>query len=143
MRLFANKKYDRSGADIAFVGTRVTGNLTATSTDKFFIPTPNRRSAVTAFGVSVDTLPINAGTNTAILYKYDASADAAVALTAATDLETLTTKEGRSVALISTLTDAQRTLDDGDTLYVETTQSGAQTQQPTNLCFSVELAVLE
>jgi hypothetical protein len=143
MRIFFNGKYDRSGANLAFAGTRQSANITASSTDKLFIPTPNRRAAITALGVSVDTVPIGGGTITGIFHKYDASADAAVALNTLTDLETLVTKEGRTVALLSTLTDAQRTLDDGDTIYFEVTSSGTVTTQPTNLCASVELAVLE
>lgn len=143
MRTFFNGRFDRAGTNIINVGTRVDTALTASGADKFFIPVMNRRAAIMGLSVSVDTVPVNAAANTAIFYKYDASADAAVALNTLTDLETLVTKEGRKVDLLATLTDAQRTLDDGDTLYVETTQGGAQTTQPTNLCFAVELAVLE
>lgn len=143
MKNYFSPKGSRFGIAPAFVGRVVTAALTATGTDTLFIPRPNRLSRILGLSVSTDTVPVNAAANTAIFYKYDASADAAIALCAATDLETLVTKEGRTVALLSTLTDAQLMLDDGDTLYVVTTQGGAQTTQPTNLYFAVELAVLE
>jgi len=69
--------------------------------------------------VSAGTVPAStSGTILGVIQKYDASANAAVTLTADVDLEALTAKEGTAVALLSTLTDAQRTLDTGDTLQM-------------------------
>jgi hypothetical protein len=143
VRTFFNGKFDRSGINLVNIGTRVTAALTETGTDTFFLPAMQRRAAIMGLAISVDTVPVNAGTSTIIFYKYDASADAAVALNTASNLETLVTKEGRRVDLLATLTDAQRTLDDGDTIYAVITSSSTYGTQPTNLCLAAELAVLE
>jgi len=92
--------------------------------------------------VSALTAPISsAGAVTGVLQKYDASANAAVALTDSVNLETLTSKEGTAVPLLTTLTDAQRTLDVGDTLQFVIT-SGAIDTQPVDLMVNTELFVL-
>lgn len=129
-------------ADFAVQGT---ATLSANTTTTFAIGGFDRRVRFAGFSVSVTNVPADAdGVITAIVQKYDASADAAVALTAATDLETLTTREARTVAPLGTLTEAQFTLDTGDTLeFVVTNDSAAINTQPTNLvvratCFALE-----
>lgn len=93
--------------------------------------------------VSALTVPVSsAGAVTGVLQKYDASANAAVTLTASINLETLTSKEGTAVALLSSLTDAQKTLDTGDTLQFVIT-SGTIDTQPVDLMVNTELLVLE
>lgn len=93
--------------------------------------------------VSALTAPVsNAGAVTGVLQKYDASANAAVTLTASVNLETLTAKEGTAVSLLTTLTDAQKTLDTGDTLQFVIT-SGTIDTQPVDLMVNTELLVLE
>jgi hypothetical protein len=93
--------------------------------------------------VSAGTVPVsNAGTITGVLQKYDASANAAVPLTASVNLETLVAHEGTAVALLTTLTDAQKTLDTGDTLRFVIT-SGTVDTQPVDLMVNTELLVLE
>ena len=143
MRLYFSPKGSRFGTHPTFLGTRVTANITASSSDIIDIPTPYRRLAIVGFAVSVVTVPTGGSTIVAKLQKYDASATALVDLTATTDLKTLTTKQSRNVVLIPTLTDAQRTIDDSDTLTVLVTSAGTVTLQPTNLCFTVEVAVME
>jgi hypothetical protein len=143
MLTYFRPKGSRFGIAPMVVGTRATAALTETGTDTLFIPTMNRVAAILGLSLSVDTVPVNAGAATAIFYKYDASADAAVALNTATNLETLVTKESRRVDLLSTLTDAQRTLDEGDTLYVVITSASTYGTQPTNLCFAVELGAID
>jgi predicted GNAT superfamily acetyltransferase len=93
--------------------------------------------------VSALTVPVCAsGTILAKLYKYDASANAQVALTDDVNLEGLTANEGTAVALLSSLTDAQRTLDTGDTLqFVVVTTNTVGTAQVDLNC-NVELFVL-
>jgi hypothetical protein len=143
MRQYFSPKGSRFGLHPAFVGTKVTANITASGSDIIDIPTPYRRCAVLGFTVSTVTVPTGSSTITAKLQKYDASATALVDLTSTTDLKTLTTKQSRNVALTSTLTDAQRTIDDSDTLTVLVASAGTVTAQPTNLCFTVELAIME
>ncbi len=92
--------------------------------------------------VSAGTVPAStSGTILGVIQKYDASADAAVTLTADVDLEALVAKEGTAVALLSTLTDAQRTLDTGDTLQFAVTTTNTVTTAAVDLMVNVELFV--
>lgn len=92
--------------------------------------------------VSAGTVPAStSGTILGVIQKYDASADAAVTLTDNVDLEALVAKEGTAVALLSTLTDAQRTLDTGDTLQFVVTTTNTVTTAAVDLVVNVELFV--
>jgi hypothetical protein len=92
--------------------------------------------------VSAGTVPASSGgTILAVLQKYDASANAAVTLTANIDLEALVAKEGTAVALLSTLTDAQRTLDAGDTLQLVVTTTSTVGTAAVDLQCNIELLV--
>lgn len=94
--------------------------------------------------VSAGTVPVSAsGTILGVLQKYDASADAAVVLSGNIDLEALTAHEGTAVTLLSTLTDAQRTLDTGDTLRLVVTTTNTVGTANVDLCVNWELLVLE
>ena len=94
--------------------------------------------------VSALIVPVSAsGTVLGVLQKYDASANAAVALTGNIDLETLTANEGTAVSLLSTLTDAERTLDGGDTLRLVVTTTAAVGTAEEDLTVNFELLVLE
>lgn len=93
--------------------------------------------------VSAGTVPASAsGTILAVLQKYDASANAAVVLTSNIDLEALTAFEGTAVTLLSTLTDAQRTMDTGDTLRLVVTTTNTVGTANVDLVVNVELFVL-
>lgn len=97
------------------------------------------RAIVSALVVPAST----SGTILATLQKYDAVANAAVTLTANIDLEALTANEGTAVALISTLTEAQRTLLPGDTLrFVVVTTDTVNTAE-VDLMVNIELLVEE
>jgi hypothetical protein len=92
--------------------------------------------------VSAGTVPAStSGTILGVLEKYDASADAAVVLTGNVNLETLTAKEGTAVALISTLTAAEKTLDVGDTVQFVVTTNNTVTTAAVDLMVNVELLV--
>lgn len=138
-------KAGRFGTHPAFAhGRQLDAGITASATVKVPIATPYRRSFIERFGVSAVTLPIGGAAITAILQKKPVGA-AAVALTAGIDL-TVTTQTALQVglgALLSTLTDAQRVLNEGDYLYVDVIAAGTVTTQPVGLQFSVELLVLE
>lgn len=120
--------------------------VTANTTTIFRLGgTAGRKCRVSRFGATVVTVPADAdGTLVATLRKYDASADAAVTLTANLDLIALTTREETSAAVLGTLTDAQLTLDTGDALEVHVvSDSAAIDTQPAGLTFVAELLVLE
>jgi D-serine deaminase-like pyridoxal phosphate-dependent protein len=91
--------------------------------------------------VSAGTVPTSASAVTGVLQKYDATANAAVALTAAVDLLTLTAHEGTAVSLLSSLTDAQKTLRPGDTLRFVITAAGTITAQAVDLMVNTEVLV--
>jgi hypothetical protein len=92
--------------------------------------------------VSAGTVPASTGgTIVGVLQKYDASANAAVALTGNVNLEALTAKEGTAVALLTTLTAAEKTLDVGDTVQFVVTASSTVTTAAVDLTVNVELLV--
>lgn len=92
--------------------------------------------------VSAGVVPAStSGTITGVLQKYDASANAAVTLTNAVDLEALTASEGTAVALLTTLTEAQKTLDVGDTVRFVVTTNNTVTTAAVDLMVNVELLV--
>lgn len=92
--------------------------------------------------VSAGTVPAStSGTILATLEKYDATANAAVTLSGNIDLEALTAHEGTAVALLTTLTDAQRTLRPGDTLRLAVVTNNTVTTAAVDLVCNVELLV--
>jgi hypothetical protein len=120
--------------------------LTANGTTTFRLGgTAGRKCMVSRFGATVVTVPVDAdGAITAVLQKYDASADAVVVLTGPINLETLVTREETSVPFLASLTAAQATFDVGDALEVAVVNdSAAIDTQPAGLVFTVELLVQE
>ena len=119
--------------------------LTANATVTNYIPTPKRKCYIERITYHASTMAADAdGTVLATVTKWDDSAQAAVALTASTSLEGLTAKKATEIALLSTLTDAQLTLDEGDTLYIEmVNNSAAIDTNHANACLAVELLVSE
>ena len=100
------------------------------------------KSIINRAVVSAGTVPAStSGTILGVLQKYDASADAAVALTDNIDLEALTAHEGTAVTLLTTLTDAQKQLDTGDTVRFVVTTTNTVTTAAVDLMVNVELLV--
>ena len=94
--------------------------------------------------VSAGTVPASSGgTILGVIQKYDASADAAVALSGNVDLEALTAHEGTAVTFLSTLTEAQKTMDAGDTIRFAVTTDSTVGTAAVDLTVNVELLVLE
>jgi hypothetical protein len=92
--------------------------------------------------VSAGTVPAStSGTITGVLQKYDASANAAVTLTSAVDLEALTAKEGTALTFLTTLTDAEKLLDTGDTVQFVVTTDNTVTTAAVDLMVNTELLV--
>lgn len=119
--------------------------ITVNATTPIGVGVPPYRAYISRVNVVCSTVPADSdGTILATLKKYDASADAAVSLSSALDLETLTANEGSNFTLTSTLTDAQRTFDAGDFLYVDVVNNSAAIDtQPVNLIFTAEFFELE
>lgn len=145
---FKREKGSRFGSEVTFISRAAGASpFTANATTTQDIPSPVRRSLVERITVQQRVLVVDAdGTVLFTAKKWDQSAAAAVSLTAATSLEVdvQTAKKAQVVALLSTLTDAQLTLDEGDYVYWEVvSNSVAIDTQPTDFCVTVELLVLE
>lgn len=119
--------------------------LTANATNTLHLGGTNSRSWIAGVCTSCLTVPADAdGTIVATLKKWDVSAGAAVVLSSALDLEALVAKTATPFTILATLTDDQRTLDTGDTLYVEiVNNSAAIDTQPVGLVVHPELFVLK
>jgi hypothetical protein len=118
-----------------------TGTLAA-GTQNHNIGTYPGRAYVSRFQVTAEVFP-NATTNTVTLVKYDASATADVVLSSALDINNKTANISQIGAILSTLTEAQRTLDPGDSIRIQLITTGTVTTQPDDLTINVELLVLE
>lgn len=118
--------------------------LTVNDTTILWVPTPKGKFVFTGFAAQCDTPGADSdGTILATVRKYDASGDAHVTLSAAIDLEAVTTKERAVAGVASAATEAQLLLDDGDVLNIAVvSNSAAIDTQPTLLSFTVELLQL-
>lgn len=135
----------RSGVMPVAVTGRLDGTIGNSGDTVFSFGGYPRRAAISRAIISQEVLATSASALTAVVQKYDASANAAVVLTSAVDLLTTAAvaREGTVVDLLASLTQEQRTLDVGDTLEVKVTAAGTVTGQPTNFFCTVELLVLE
>jgi hypothetical protein len=142
---FFRPKPGRFGVAPYVVPGRCVGTIANSTTTTFNFGAVPPKSYINRAVISSNVLATSGGAVTGVLQKYDASANAAVVLTAATSIltGTLVAREGVEVALLSTLTDAQRTLDEGDTLQFVVTAASTMTGQPTDLMVNVECLSLE
>ncbi len=119
----------------------------------FFAPKPGRLGMLPVPLTSgrINTGTLAAGTQTHTMgampgkcfIKYDSTANTAVTLTADLDINDKTDRESLALAITSTLTEAQRTLNPGDTLEFEIVTVGAVSVQPDDIVCVVELFVEE
>lgn len=120
---------------------------TANTTTTYFLQVPYRKCYIERiYGVQNTVVSDADGTVLATFKKYDSAADSAVTLnTSASDMETWVTKEVTNITIATTNgTDKDRILQAGDSIYVEVvSNSAAFNTAPTNVCFGVELLVLE
>lgn len=118
-----------------------TGTLAA-GTATFHIGGLPAKAVVSRVIVSALTYPTAATSCVATLVKRDVSASANVTLTSNIDVNTKTAETVQTGTLVSTLTDAQKLLDSGDTLKVSLVTTGSVTVQPVDLTVTVELQYL-
>lgn len=95
-------------------------------------------------GASALTIPADSdGTILATVQKYNAAGDAAVTLTGNIDLEALVTRKETTASPLSTLTEAQITINPGDTIEVAVVNNSAAIDtQPAGLVFTATFARL-
>ncbi|MEO5589949.1 MAG: hypothetical protein ABIS03_10220 [Gemmatimonadaceae bacterium] len=116
-------------------------DITASATVSTFIPLPFRKGVIGRLGITMATLPAGSSTVTATFIKYSKSAAADVSLSAATNIKSggsVTVKETANIALLTTLTEANLTFLEGDSLRVDVIAGGTVTTQPVNMAFSAE-----
>ena len=123
------------------IAGRCTANIANSTTTTYNFGAHPATCLVSRAIVSAGTVPTSASALTGVLQKYDATANSAVALTAAVDLLTLTAHEGTAVPLLTTLTEAQRTLRPGDTLRFVITAAGTVSAQAVDLMVNTEVLV--
>lgn len=131
-------------------GTNMLGGataITANNTTIFRAGSPPCKAMFNAMTTTIGvTLPVdNDGTLTVTAYKYDASANAAVALTAASsNLEGLVLREALRTQYLSSASAATLRFDEGDTLEFHViSNSAAIDTQPAGIVFVGEFFALE
>lgn len=135
----------RSGTMPVCKDGRLSGTIANSTTTTLSFGGYPRKAAISRFLISQQVLMTSGSAVTMVVQKYDASANAVVVLTAPVSTLTPTqiAREGFVIELLSTLTEAQRTLNVGDTLEVAVTAASTVTGQPTHFEISAELLVLE
>lgn len=142
---FRPKKTSRSGMQLVTTCAAI-GTITANQANVYGIPTPRRRCVPLRVTYHCTTLVADAdGTVLLQIAKRDVSAAANVNLAAGTqNLESATAETATDVPLVATLTDAQRTFAEGDTMKATiTNNSAAIDTQHVNAFLTVEWAILE
>jgi hypothetical protein len=142
-KFFQPKSAQRSGVQVAFAsGRQLDAGITANATTRIPIASPFRKSFIERVTAQVITVPADAdGTILATLKKI--SGGTTTSLSAALDLETLVTLVTKLFTL-STLTEMQQTLREGDILVVDVVNNSAAIDtQPVGLIFTAELLPLE
>lgn len=134
----------RWGTHPVIAAIQLLANFTVNATSTLFLGGVTVRSWISRVSVSCFVVPVDAnGSLLATLKKWDKSAAAAVVLSAALDLEALVAKQTSDFAILATLTDDQRTMDLGDTLYIEVVNNSPEIDtQPTGFVVYPELFVL-
>lgn len=117
--------------------------ITASSTVTYSLPPYRRLRRVRSIAISTLTVPAGGAALTATVKKWDSTAGAYVPLTAAFDLTSLTVKVAADIPVLSTVTEAQRIVNPGDTIEVDLIAAGTVTTQPTMLGLAVESTLLK
>ena len=120
--------------------------FTANPTTKVHAGSPFTKSRFAGFTFTIGTtIPIDAdGTLTVTAYKYDASANAEVVLSAAVQMEGQTLREAVRTVALASATDAELLFDEGDTLEFHVISNSASIDtQPAGVVFVGEFLALE
>lgn len=122
--------------------------LTANTTTTYRVSTPVRRSWIESISILNGTVGLDSdGTILATVFHRDNVGSSNIALTAATSLEVdflAANNKVFSVPLLTTLTDAQRICQPGDTVYVDVVNNSAAIDtQPIQNLVQVEFCILE
>lgn len=121
------------------------GNIGSSGDTVVTIGSYPQRARINGFSFAFPDLATSGSAVTIVLQKYDKSAAAAVVLTTAVSVLTPTAvaRTAQVASFLPTLTDAQLTLEPGDTLEVKFVAAGSVSGSPTYCTFDVELLVQE
>lgn len=139
---FFQPRPGRFGTQPVIISRRLNTGTLAAGTATFHIGGIPSKAVISRVQVSALTYPTAATSCVATLVKRDVSATANVTLTSNIDVNTKTAETVQSGTMLTTLTDAQRLLDTGDTLKVSLVTTGAVSVQPVDLTVTVELQYL-
>lgn len=128
---------------IVLTSGRINTGTLAAGTQTHTIGAHPAKCYINRASVAAATYPTAATSCVARLIKYDSTANAAVTLTSDLDINDKTDREALALAITTTLTEAQRTLNPGDTLEFEIVTVGAVSVQPDDIVCVVELYVEE
>lgn len=136
----------RLGTHPAYVSGPLVGTLTANATTSIAVATPPGRVYLDRATVQALTAPVDAdGTFIATLKRRDVTTGVTIALTAATNLIVagLANQKGISLPLLASLTEAQKTVNAGDVLFLDVANNSAAIDtQPIGFTVTVEVLVL-
>lgn len=134
-------KPGRFGVEPGYAQSNVITSITASATTNVPIATPRRKAWIERVTYSVGQTTANFSTLTAQVFKRSAGGD--VTLSAAVNINNQTARRTYEIPLTATLTDAQRTLQEGDMIEIALV-AGTATQQPTQgVAFVAEILALE
>jgi hypothetical protein len=139
-------KGGRYGVQVAFVsGKQLDAGITANTTTAIPLASPVRKNIIARVTAQVTTVPTDAdGTILATLKKFNQVSGVTTVLSSALDLEALTARKPVQFTLLSTLSEWQLQLAEGEYLYVDVVNNSAAIDtQPKELTFTAELLVQE
>lgn len=146
-RKYPKWKPGRYNVSPAFVPSGILGAITASATTTYRMPTPSRRCFIERISYQTGTVPVSAGgTIIATAKKRDNQAAQDVTLSSGLSLESdgiTAVNKPTAFTMLSTLTDAQRILQEGDSWFVDVVSDAAIGTNHANAYFVVELLVLE
>lgn len=139
---FFQPRPGRFGIQPVIIQQRINTGTLAAGTQTHSLGGLPSKAVVSRVQVSAETFPTAATNCTVTLVKRDSSAAGNVTLSNAIDVNAKTAETVQAGTLVSSLTDAQRLLDTGDTLKISLVTTGAVSVQPDDLVVTVELQYL-
>lgn len=139
---FFQPRPGRFGTNPVVISSRANTGTLAAGTQTHNIGGLPSKAIISRVMVSAETYPTAATNCTITLSKRDASAASTVTVSNAIDINGKTADTVQTGTVLTTLTDAQRLLDAGDTLKYSIVTTGAVSVQPDDLVVTVELFYL-
>ena len=139
---FFQPRPGRFGIQPVVISQRINTGTLAAGTQVHNLGGVPSKAIISRVQVSAETYPTAATSCVLTLVKRDASAAGNVTLSSGIDINGKTADTVQPGALLTTLTDAQKLLDTGDTIKISLVTTGAVSVQPDDLVVTVELQYL-